>query len=82
VKAEAQPQFGFATHARQTWVIAWTAPGTIAKSAAGMVALVATLLVVLLIPALVGLKGVSLLPGTAQLLTLLTAPVADNPRLP
>jgi hypothetical protein len=40
------------------------------------------MLAVLLAPALMALKGISLLPRTAQVLTLLTAPVADNPRLP
>jgi hypothetical protein len=79
---EVRRKFGFATHARQTCAIAGTAFGTIAKSAAGVVALPAALLIVLLIPALVGLKGVSLLPRTAQVLTVLTAPIADNPRLP
>ena len=82
MKAEVQPQFGFATHARQTWAIATASFGMIAKSAAVIVALAITALVVLLMPALVGLKGVSLLPGTAQILTVFTAPIADNPRLP
>ena len=40
------------------------------------------MLVVLLAPALMALRGVPLLPRTAQVLTVLTAPVADNPRLP
>ena len=40
------------------------------------------MLVVLLTPALMALRGVPLLPRTAQVLTVLTAPVADNPRLP
>ena len=75
-------KFGFATHARQTCAIAGTAFGTIAKSAAGLVALAVAMLVVLLAPALMALRGVPLLPRTAQVLTVLTAPVADNPRLP
>jgi hypothetical protein len=75
-------KFGFATHARQTCAIAGAAFGTIAKSAAGVVALPVAMLLVLLIPALVDLRGVPLLPRTAQVLTVLTAPVADNPRLP
>ncbi len=75
-------EFGFATHARQTYAIAAAAFGTVARSAAGLVALAAAMLVVLLAPALIVLRGVPLLPGTAQILTVLTAPVADNPRLP
>jgi ABC-2 type transport system permease protein len=70
------------THARQTCAIAATAFGTIAKSAAGLVLPAVTMLVVLFMPALVDLRGVPLLPRTAHVLTFLTAPVADNPRLP
>jgi ABC-type transport system involved in multi-copper enzyme maturation permease subunit len=75
-------KFGVATHARQTFAIAWTAFRSIAKGAAGIVAAAVTVILVLLMPALVGLKGVPILPRTAQILTILTAPVADNPRLP
>lgn len=75
-------KYGFATHARQTCAIAGTAFWTIAKSPAGFVALAVALLAVLLAPAVMAIKGISLLPSTAQVLTLLTAPVADNPRLP
>jgi hypothetical protein len=75
-------EFGFATQARQTCAIAGTAFGTIAKSAAGLVVLAVAMLVVLLAPALMAGRGVPLLPRTAQVLTVLTAPVADNPRLP
>src|SRR5262244_2195835 len=77
-----QRKFGFATHARQTCAIAGTSFGTIVKSAAGLVALAVAMLVVLLAPALIALRGVSVLPRTAQVLTVLTAPVADNPRFP
>jgi len=79
---EVRREFGFATHARQTYAIAGTAFGTIAKSAAGLVALAVAMLVVLLAPALMALRGVPLLPRTAQVLTVLTGPVSDNPRLP
>jgi ABC-2 type transport system permease protein len=75
-------EFGFATHARQMVAVAGTAFGTIVKSAAGLVALAVALLLALLAPALIALKGVPLLPRTAHVLTVLTAPVADNPRLP
>src|SRR5689334_879656 len=75
-------KFGFATYARQTCAIAVIAFGTIATSVAGLVALAVALLMILLMPALMGLRGVSLLPRTAQVLTVITAPVADNPRLP
>src|SRR5580765_4804579 len=75
-------KFGFGTHARQTFAIAGTSFATIAKSAAGLVALAVAMLVVLLLPAFMALKGVPLLPRTAQVLTVITAPVADNPRLP
>src|SRR5262245_34507605 len=78
----ARRKFGFATHARQTCAIAGTAFGPIAWSPAGLVALAVAMLAVLLAPAIMAIKGVSLLPRTAQVLTLLTAPVADNPRLP
>ncbi len=75
-------EFGFATHARQTCAIAGTSFRTIAKSAAGLVALAVATLVVLLMPAVIALRGVALLPRTANVLTVLTAPVADNSRLP
>ena len=73
---------GEITHPRQTCAIAGTAFGSIAKSAAGLVLLAVTLLVILLMPALMALRGVPLFPRTAHILTVLTAPVADNPRLP
>jgi ABC-2 type transport system permease protein len=75
-------KFGFATRARQTCAIAGTAFGTIAKSAAGLLAVAVAMLVVLFMPALTALRGVPLLPRTAHVLTVLTAPVADNPRIP
>jgi hypothetical protein len=75
--------FGFATRARQTLAIAWISFGTIAKSAAGLVLLAAIpILLVLLIPVLVPLRGAPLLPRTAQVITVLTAPVAGNPQFP
>ncbi len=74
--------FAFAMHTRQMVAIAGTAFGTIVKSAAGLVALAVAMLVALLAPALIALRGVPLLPRTAHVLTVLTAPVADNPRLP
>ena len=79
---EVPRKFGFATRARQTWAIAWASFGTIAKSAAGLVALAVAVLVVLLMPAVMALRGISLVPRTAQLLTVLTSPVAENSRLP
>jgi ABC-2 type transport system permease protein len=74
--------FGFATHARQTVAIAWTSFRAIAKSPAGLVLPAVAMLLVLLVPVFVKLKGVSLLPTTALVLSKLTGPVADNPRLP
>lgn len=74
--------FGFATHARQTGAIAWTSFWAIAKSPAGLVLPAVAMLLVLLVPLLVKLKGVSLLPTTPYVLSKLTAPVTDNPRLP
>jgi ABC-type transport system involved in multi-copper enzyme maturation permease subunit len=86
VKAEAHPRFGssarWAIHARQTCAIAAAAFGAIVKSAAGIVAVAVTIALVLLMPVLLGLRGVQFLPATAQALTVLTAPVADNSRLP
>ena len=55
-------KFGFATHARQTCAIAGTSFGTIAKSAAGLVALAVAMLVVLLMPAARGSQGSSAAP--------------------
>ncbi len=75
-------KFDFGTHARQTWAIAAAELGVIAKSAAGPVALAIAVIAVLLMPAILGVRGVSVLPGTAQILALLAAPVADNPRFP
>jgi ABC-2 type transport system permease protein len=74
--------FGFATHARQTFAIAWMSFWTIAKSPAGRVLCAVPILVALAMPALVHFMGVPFLPKTAQVLTFLTAPVADNPRVP
>ena len=59
---DAQRTFGCATHARQTFAIAGTAFGMIAKSAAGLVALAVAMLVVVLAPALIAVRGVPLLP--------------------
>src|SRR5712671_6337918 len=76
-------KFGFATHARQTCAIAWTSFWTIGKSAVGLPLFASiAMLLILLVPVLVNLKGVPLLPRTAHVLSVLTAPVADNPRLP
>jgi ABC-2 type transport system permease protein len=73
--------FGFTTYARQTFAIAWTSFATIAKSVTGLVlwAPIAMLLA-LLMPAIRQLGGVPLLPRTAAVLTVLTAPVAGNPQ--
>jgi ABC-2 type transport system permease protein len=74
--------FGLAMHARQTFAIAWTSFGTIAKSVAGLVLPAAAIVVALLMPMFLPLRGVPLLPRTAQVVTVLTAPVAGNPGLP
>jgi ABC-2 type transport system permease protein len=74
--------FGFATDVRHTGAIAWTSFWAIAKSPAGLVLPAVAMLLVLLVPALVKLKGVSLLPTTPYVLSKLIARVADNPRLP
>ena len=58
-------KFGFATHVRQTCAIAWTSFWTIAKSPAGLVLPAVTVLLVLLMPVLVKLRGVPLFPTTA-----------------
>jgi ABC-2 type transport system permease protein len=76
-------KFGFATHIRQTFAIASTSFAAIAKSATGLVLWAPiAMLVGLLMPELVKLGGVSLLPRTANVLTVVTAPVSGNPRLP
>lgn len=74
--------FGFTTHARQTGAIAWTSFWAIAKSPAGLVLPAVAMLLILLVPVFLKLKGVSLPPTTPLVLSRLTAPVADNPRLP
>jgi ABC-2 type transport system permease protein len=54
-------KFGFATHARQTFAIAWTSFSTIAKGATGLLLWAAiTILVILLMPLLMNLGGVPL----------------------
>jgi ABC-type transport system involved in multi-copper enzyme maturation permease subunit len=73
-------RFGFATHARQTVAIASTSFRAIAKSPSGLVLPAVAMLLVLLVPVFV--RGVSLPPTTALVLSRLIAPVADNPRLP
>ncbi len=73
--------FGFTTHARQTFALAWTSFAAIAKSATGLVLWVPiVLLLVLVMPAISRLGGVPLLPRTAAVINVLTAPVADNPK--
>ena len=73
--------FGVATHARQTFAIASTSFGTIAKSGASLVlvAAIATFLIVFL-PLFIPVTGVPLLPRTAYVLTFLAAPIANNPK--
>jgi len=82
--SQARRKFGFATHARQTLAIASASFASIAKSATGLVLWVSVaMLVGLLMPELVKLGGgVPMLPRTGPVLTFVTAPVADNPRLP
>jgi hypothetical protein len=79
---DAPRSFGFATHARQTCAIAGTAFGSIAKTAAGLVTLTLAMVVAMVAPVLLAPRGVRVVPRTAQLLAVLTAPVADNPPLP
>ena len=75
--------FGFATYARQTFAIAWASFATIAKGATGLVLWAPiAVLVGLLMPAIRQLGGVPLLPRTAAVLTVLTAPVAGHPQSP
>ena len=80
---QVQRTFGFATHVRQTFAIAWTSFGTIAKSWSGLVLLAAiAILVALLGPVRLHRMGVPMLPTTARVMSLLAAPVADNPETP
>jgi ABC-type transport system involved in multi-copper enzyme maturation permease subunit len=80
---QVQRTFGFQTHVRQLFAIAWTSFVMIAKSAGGLVLpAAAAILAVLLAPALVQLAGAPLIPRTAHVITLLTAPIAANPRTP
>jgi ABC-type transport system involved in multi-copper enzyme maturation permease subunit len=81
--ARAEPTFGLATHALQTLAIAKTSFRAIATSAAGFALLAPiALLVGLLAPEFMNLGGVPLLPRTAHVVDLLTAPVAGNPQFP
>jgi ABC-2 type transport system permease protein len=78
-----QRTFSFATHRRQVFAIASMSFGAIAKSATGLVLWAAVaMLIVLVMPALMELRGVPLVARTADVIALLTAPVADNPRAP
>jgi hypothetical protein len=78
-----QRTFGFTTHARQTCAIAWTSFGTIAKSVGGLVPLAAiALFAALFAPLLLHVTEVPLLPRTAQVVSLLAAPIAANPGTP
>jgi ABC-2 type transport system permease protein len=79
----AQRTFGLLTHLRQTFAIASTSFGTIAKSRAGLVLLAPiAILVGLLMPELMNLGGAPLVPRTAQVISALISSVADKPRFP
>jgi ABC-2 type transport system permease protein len=70
-------------NARQTFAIAWTSFAAIAKSATGLVLWAPlAMLPALLMPAIRQLGGVPLLPRTAAVITVLTAPVAGHPQSP
>jgi len=78
-----QPTFGLMTRVLQTLGIAWTSFRAIAKSSAGLVLLAPiALLVGLLMPEFMNLGGVRLIPRTAQVVDLLTAPLAGSPQFP
>jgi hypothetical protein len=82
-RVRVQRTFSFATHMRQVFAIASMPFGAIAKSATGVVLWAAIAgLIVLVMPALMELRGVPLVPRTADVIALLTAPMADNPRAP
>ena len=82
-RVRVQRTFGFATHMRQVFAIASNSFGAIAKSAAGLVLWAAiAMLIVLFMPALMEFRGVPLVARTADVIALLTAPVAGIPRLP
>jgi ABC-2 type transport system permease protein len=82
-RVRVQRPFSFATHMRQVFAIASMSFGAIAKSATGVVLWAAiAVLIVLVMTALMELRGVPLVPRTADVIALLTAPVADNPRAP
>ena len=75
--------FGFATHLRQVFAIASTSFGAIARSASGLALWIAVaVLIVLFMPLLMELTGISLVPRTADVIALLTAAVAGNQRFP
>ncbi len=79
-----QRTFGAATRARQTLAIAWTSFVAIAKSGSGFALLAAIASVVVLFVSLVALyhMGVPLLPRTANVVRLLTAPIAGSSGTP
>jgi ABC-2 type transport system permease protein len=75
--------FGFTTRAQQTFAIARTSFGTIAKSWSGLMLLAGiALLIVLVGPMLLHRMGVPLIATTAQVIPLLTARITDNPDTP
>jgi ABC-type transport system involved in multi-copper enzyme maturation permease subunit len=79
----AQRTFGLMSQIQQTFAIAWTSFGTIAKSRAGLVLLAPiAILAGLLTPVFMDLAGVRLPPRTALVLTILTSRLADTPRFP
>jgi len=81
--ARAQRSFGLITHTRQVFAIAWTSFETIIKSGTGLVLVVPlAILGGLLIPLVMDVGGVPLLPTTAQVITVITAPIADSLRFP
>lgn len=78
-----QPTFGWTSHALQTLAIARMSFRAIATGAAGFVLLAPIVLLVgLLMPEFLNLGGVWLVPRTAQVVDLLTAPIASVPQFP
>jgi ABC-2 type transport system permease protein len=75
--------FGFIVNLRQAGAIAWTSFEALIKGGAGLVLIVPiSILIGLLMPLAMDVGGVALLPTTANVLTTITAPIADNLRFP
>jgi ABC-type transport system involved in multi-copper enzyme maturation permease subunit len=71
--------FNLRTHLRQAGAIAWSSFATVSKGRGGLVLVAIALFVALFALRLLHVMKVPLVPTTARVVSLLTAPVAENP---